>query len=142
MNPRSVRILVVDDISLMRHLTSTYLKTLLRPVFQPVLGPVELEIFEATDGVVATTMLAEQSPVDLIFLDLMMPRKDGLTFLTEVRADPAYDATKVVILTAVDEPAVMERVLAAGANALLRKPFTLKSLRGTLEELLRETVES
>ena len=140
MNPRRIRILVADDIALLRKMAATHLKNLARLVFEPSLGPIELEILEAKDGEAAGRLL-EKSHVDLVLLDLMMPKKDGLTLLSEIRAKADHDATKVVILSAVDEPEVMDRVLATGADAYIRKPFTLQSLRETLQALYGETVE-
>src|ERR1700748_2698554 len=76
----------------------------------------------AEDGEVAE-QLAGQTSYDLIVLDLMLPKVDGLTVLRRLRARD--NATPVLILTAKDGTASTIELLNAGADDYLSKPFAL-----------------
>jgi CheY-like chemotaxis protein len=61
---------------------------------------------------------------DLILLDLNMPRKDGRTALTEIRAEPALQHIPIVILTTSKEEKDIAFSLKAGAVSFITKPPT------------------
>ena len=79
--------------------------------------------------------LAEQRCYDLIVLDLMLPKVDGLTLLRRLRA--RADATPVLILTAKDGTASTIELLNAGADDYLSKPFDLGELIARAKALIR-----
>jgi DNA-binding response OmpR family regulator len=79
--------------------------------------------------------LAEQGCYDLIVLDLMLPKTDGLTLLRRLRA--RADATPVLILTAKDGTASTIELLNAGADDYLSKPFDLGELIARAKALIR-----
>jgi DNA-binding response OmpR family regulator len=79
--------------------------------------------------------LAEQGCYDLIVLDLMLPKADGLTVLRHLRA--REDATPVLILTAKDGTASTIELLNAGADDYLSKPFDLGELIARAKALIR-----
>jgi chemosensory pili system protein ChpA (sensor histidine kinase/response regulator) len=68
-----------------------------------------------TSGEDALTYLAAHVP-ELMILDVMMPKMDGLEVLTAVRADARLKAMPVVMFSALADPALRQRALAAGAN--------------------------
>src|SRR5438876_184206 len=70
----------------------------LRELIRVSLGP-RYAIVEAEDGESALALARSLRP-DLVILDLMMPRLSGLDVLTELKADPALAATRVLIVTA------------------------------------------
>lgn len=69
-----------------------------------------------------------ESPPDLIFLDINLPRLDGFDLLRLLRSHPAFDRIVIVILSARDS--VLDRVKCrlAGARAYLVKPFRTQDL--------------
>ena len=79
--------------------------------------------------------LAEQFSYDLIILDLMLPKVDGLTVLRRLRSRD--DATPVLILTAKDGTASTIELLNAGADDYLSKPFDLGELLARAKALIR-----
>lgn len=83
------------------------------------------EVLSAANGFQALAQL-EQHPVDLIFLDLMMPIMDGWRFLDEMHQRYPSLHPKVVLLSAVHGlPAEAERL---GVSRYLRKPFELEDV--------------
>ena len=96
----------------------------------------EHEIISATDGVEALEQVAAHS-LDLIVLDVMMPRMDGITVCQRLREKG--DQTPILIITAKHE--VSDRVvgLDAGADDYLVKPFALDELFARMRALLRRT---
>src|ERR1700749_517483 len=79
--------------------------------------------------------LARQGCYDLIVLDLMLPKVDGLTMLQKLRASD--NATPVLILAAKDGAASTIELLNAGADDYLSKPFDLGELIARVKALIR-----
>ena len=80
------------------------------------------EVLAAATGEEALRMIREEQPA-LVVLDVMLPGKDGLDVLREVRADPALQATVIILLTARDEPGDVTHGLQRGADWYVTKPF-------------------
>ena len=79
--------------------------------------------------------LARNGVYDLVILDLMLPKLDGLGVLKRLRA--RKDATPVLILTAKEGKAVIIELLNAGADDYLAKPFDLGELIARAKALIR-----
>jgi len=92
----------------------------------------------AADGMTGER-LASTEPYDLIILDIMLPKKEGIAVLKSLRQ--AGIQTPVLILTARGE--VPDRVagLDAGADDYIKKPFALAELRARVRALLRRHAE-
>ncbi|MGA8042133.1 MAG: response regulator transcription factor [Terracidiphilus sp.] len=88
----------------------------------------------AADGEEGDT-LARNSVYDLVILDLMLPKLDGLGVLKRLRA--RKDATPVLILTAKEGKAAIIELLNAGADDYLAKPFDLGELMARAKALIR-----
>jgi two-component system response regulator MprA len=121
------RVLVVDD------------EPALRDALESSLAFEGYEVITASDGLEALDSVAEHSP-DLVLLDIMMPRMDGLTAVRRLRS--RGDTVPVLMLTARD--AVGDRVtgLDVGADDYLAKPFELDELLARVRALLRRSAIS
>lgn len=80
-------------------------------------------------------VIAQQTPPDLILLDVMMPEMDGYTVQTQLLENPSTKAIPIIILTAKGQ---LRDVFAMSANvkAYMEKPFDPKSLRNKIQESL------
>ncbi len=80
------------------------------------------EVIAAVDGVEALEVVREQKP-DLVLLDIMMPKKDGLEVCEDMKKDPATEDIPVIFLKAKSNPVDKVRGLAVGAVDYVTKPF-------------------
>jgi heavy metal response regulator len=94
------------------------------------------EVLLAVDGEEGLAMAAEK-PVDLIVLDWMLPKKDGLTMLKELRNKKI--ATPVLMLTAKDTVEDIVAGLESGSDDYLTKPFAFAELLARVRALLRRS---
>jgi DNA-binding response OmpR family regulator len=94
------------------------------------------EVREAMDGEAARDALAA-GPLDLVVLDLMLPRLDGLSVLRWLRK--RTQTLPVLILSAKGSETEKVEGLAAGADDYLAKPFGLRELMARIQALLRRT---
>jgi len=76
-----------------------------------------------------------ESP-DLVLLDVMMPRKNGYEVCQEIRAEPALQATRILMLTAKGRETEVTKGMAMGADAYMTKPFSTKELVAKVKLLL------
>jgi excisionase family DNA binding protein len=83
----------------------------------------ELEIHSACDGFEAGRLVALHKPT-VVLLDVMMPGVDGTEVCRRLKQDPQTAGIRVVAMTGFHSPEVEKKMLAAGAEVLLRKPFT------------------
>ena len=122
--PRGRRVLVVDD------------DPGLRALLQVTFDSAELELDEAESVEEATALIAARPP-QIVVLDIDLPGVDGLSFCRTLKDDPATRGLRIVLLSGSDDatPAAME---AAGADALVRKPFSPLELLSLVERLLGE----
>ncbi len=118
------RVLIVEDQADIRKLIRMTLE------FEPY------EIHEAANGTDGLRLAVEVQP-DLILLDVMMPGElDGLQVCARVRALPALQATRVVLLTARGQTQDRDAGQEAGADEYLIKPFSPLQLIETIERLM------
>ncbi len=91
----------------------------------------------AHDGVTAMNLVLA-NPFDVIVLDLMIPRMDGLTFCQRLRADAEIE-TPVLMLTARDTLDDRLKGFDAGADDYLVKPFALQELHARIRALYKRS---
>ena len=114
-------ILVVDDEEIIRDLCRRTLDN--------------YRILEAPDGVAALQML-EQTPVDLMLVDVMMPVMNGLDLLKQVKDhDPDQ---LVIVMTGYADKEIVLRALKADADDFIQKPINLLQLKSTIQKALEK----
>lgn len=124
------KILVVDDQPELRQLVTLSL------------GRGDYEIIHAEDGQSALERARAEAP-DLVILDLMMPGlPDGFGVCWEIKADPRFEHTKVLILTAMSGHESQRGSEEVGADGFFPKPFSPAKLATRVAELLSEQDET
>lgn len=118
-------VLVVDDEKMTRELLGL------------MLAPAGFEVFFAEDGVDALEKLAERK-ADVVVLDVMMPRMDGVVTCEHIRRNPETADIPVIMLSAKTHGTAVAEGLAAGANQYLTKPIARKLLIETINTLIAQ----
>lgn len=92
-------------------------------------------VIEASNGVEAVHLAQSQKP-DIIFIDMMMPEKDGLTACAEIKANEATKAIPIVMLTGTGYELNKKLAKSMGASGYVTKPFKPQELLDTISKLL------
>jgi two-component system alkaline phosphatase synthesis response regulator PhoP len=96
-------------------------------------------VLEATNGEEAVGIAKGQKP-DIILMDLMMPKTDGYTACSEIKADQATKMIPVIILTAVGHEFNKKFAMEMGAEGYITKPFTAQELTDVINPLLAKAL--
>ncbi len=97
------------------------------------------ELITAESGEKALEILRfEQTKVDVVLLDRMMPGMDGLEVLLQIKQDPDLRMTPVILLTAAGEPEQIAEGIKAGCFYYLTKPFNRIVLNEVLAAAIRD----
>jgi len=89
----------------------------------------------ATNGRAGIAIAEKERPA-LILLDIVMPGMDGFDVCRQLRADPAFRHTPIVIMTAMNEPDLEAKGAEAGATLSIRKPFDPEQVVSTVDQCL------
>lgn len=116
------RVLVIDD------------EPDLRLFARLVLEQAGFDVTEADDGDTGLAALDRQ-PVDVVLLDLRMPRKDGWAVLDQLQTDGRLDTLAVVVVSAHPGTDTAARTLALGCRGYLQKPFTATQIINTVDQI-------
>ena len=93
------------------------------------------EAIEAEDGKDALGKLAGQK-VHLIICDVNMPNMDGITFVREIKKNPEYKFTPILMLTTESQESKKMEGKEAGAKAWIVKPFRPEQMLSAVEKLI------
>jgi two-component system, chemotaxis family, chemotaxis protein CheY len=121
-----MKLLVVDDSNMVR-------SRIARIVQKGSLGPITL-VGMARNGEEALRAARQASP-DLVTMDLTMPEMDGLACIPALLA--LHRATRILVISALDDKSTAIRALRLGAHGFLPKPFSDDDLQLALLGLIR-----
>ncbi|MCB0311201.1 MAG: sigma-54-dependent Fis family transcriptional regulator [Bdellovibrionales bacterium] len=93
-------------------------------------------VVTASDGVEALQKIKEERP-DLVLLDVVMPKMDGLSVARQVKADPNLRYTTLILLTSLDDTENLEQGLSAGADGYITKPYQKQELLARIKAAMR-----
>jgi DNA-binding response OmpR family regulator len=97
----------------------------------------EYNVYEASDGQIALEMLSRIRPVpDLLILDVMMPRMDGLMVAGKLKMDQHLRGVPIIFLTGRDSSKDIVRGINMGARHYLTKPFKIQDLLSKVAKTL------
>jgi two-component system chemotaxis response regulator CheY len=116
-------IISVDDSSTMRKMVSFTLKA------------AGYDVLEAADGAEALNLL-KSKPVDLVLSDINMPNMNGLELTRQLRRQPAFSRTPIILLTTESDPGKKAEGRAAGATGWIIKPFNQDQLLAVIAKVL------
>lgn len=117
-----MKLLIVDDSNIMRRAIQKYIQEL------------NLEIVgTAGDGEQALDLFRKFEP-DVVTMDITMPKLDGISCLKEIMS--VKPDCKVLVISALKDPATGLKALKLGAKGFLPKPFTQAQLKEEMSEIL------
>ena len=116
-----MKALVVDDSRAMR------------AILKQMLEASGFVVAQAQHGKEALTHLEAHPDTDVALVDWNMPEMNGLELVTAVRANKAFDAMRLMMVTTETETANVQQAITAGANEYVMKPFT----RDVIDEKLK-----
>ena len=105
-------------------------------IFEMRLGAHGYEIYTANDGEKALALAREKHP-DLILLDIMMPKLDGIEVCRRLKSDASLPFMPIVLVTAKTDPKDVVAGLEAGADEYLNKPVDQAALVARVKSMLR-----
>jgi len=92
------------------------------------------DVYIARDGTEVLEFLKTMTP-DVILLDIMMPNLDGYSTLEIIKQDERLKDTKVIFLSAKNNPRDIEKGMEMGADAYVIKPYSIKKLMQQIEDM-------
>ncbi|MBT9613305.1 MAG: response regulator, partial [Burkholderiales bacterium] len=123
----ATKIMVVDDLEANRDMLSRRLQHLGHFVTCVASGKEALQLLQDT-------------PFDLVMLDLMMPEMDGYQVLQAIKAQPQFMHLPVIMVSANDEMENVVKCIEIGAEDYLPKPFNPVLMRARVESSLQKKI--
>ncbi len=121
MSKRRLSVVIADDNDMMRSI----LRGMLRGEEYDVVG-------EARNGLSAVDMVERLKP-EIVCMDVMMPEKNGIEALVEIKAK--LPETEVIMVTSNSDPGTVQESIQNGASGFIIKPFNAARVLDTLEKI-------
>lgn len=125
-DPMDKKLLIVDDEAHIRMLIEQTLEDL---------EDEGVELLFADNGADALRIIQEERP-DLVFLDVMMPKMNGMEVCQKVKKELNISETYIILLTAKGQEVDRQKGLDMGANKYMTKPFDPDEMLSIAEEIL------
>lgn len=110
-------------------------------VLELVLAGYDFDTFTAHNGEEAFHYLRDNTP-DLIILDINMPFMDGLEVCRRAKSIERLAQVPIIIMTSLTDDKTKGKVVDAGADLLIHKPITGRTLQGHINDLLAPRTDS
>ena len=123
-----IRVLVCDDDSPIRNMVRDILESL------------GAQVTEAKDGQEAITLLMKEN-LDLLVIDFLMPKIDGLQVIRTIRMSREKGKIPVVLMSAISRSQILSASKNMGPDYYVNKPFRTKKMTKLLARLLRRIRE-
>jgi DNA-binding response OmpR family regulator len=124
MKPLNMKMLIAEDDLVIGRMVRDYFATTNQ----------QYEFFLVGDGEEALEVAKRELP-DIIITDLMMPKKDGVTLIAELRKMPDFEVIPIVAITAGNDSTKI-KAIEAGASLVLSKPFRKTELIEKVDALV------
>lgn len=108
-----MRVLLIDDSMTFRRIEKEHLAAL---------GITD--VIDAFDGMDGLEKLEKNMPIELVLLDINMPKMDGITTLKRIRENGLYSQVRVIVVSSESEKNKILEALRAGASDYIVKPFS------------------
>ncbi|CUT02555.1 response regulator transcription factor [Candidatus Chrysopegis kryptomonas] len=115
-------LIVDDDITIQR-------------LLEFILRKFDVDVLISGDGDSAIELIKSEKP-DLVFLDVMMPGKNGIEVCREIKANPELKDTYIVMLTAKGEESEIKDMFDSGANEYVPKPFSPSEIMSIVKKVI------
>ncbi len=109
-------------------------------VMQQELEVLGYDVAIAKDGAEAVEMAGSELP-DLIIMDMLIPKMDGIEANSRIRKNPKTQAIPILAATAKALPEDRDICLASGCDDYIAKPFSYRELHAAIEKLLKRQSE-
>jgi CheY-like chemotaxis protein len=100
------------------------------------LEPLGCSLLTAVDGLMGLSLARTYQP-DLILLDILLPYMDGGEVVSQIRKDPKIQTVPIIAVTALANAQDRERLLRAGCNDYLSKPYMLDDIEAAVRRYVR-----
>lgn len=117
------KVIIVDDSATMRQQVQMALK------------PTGFELVEAVDGQDALGKVTDDPAIDIMILDVNMPRMNGVELAEKLSENGRMSELKVVMLTTEGHPELIERAKGAGVKGWIVKPFKPDLLLAAIQKM-------
>lgn len=122
----SKTLLIVDDDKVLNSLIQKYLEK----------NYPELKIIQAFDGFEAGAFMANEKP-GFVILDLDLPGVDGFSLCKKIKSEAMFNNPYVVVVTALKDAGLSERVTELGSNYFLTKPLSMEKIGAIVNQWAR-----
>ena len=118
------RVLVIDD------------DRTIRLSLKMIIGKIGAEVFELDNAEDLFEVSWKFHNLDLIILDIELPKMDGMTALIKIKENPKWDGVPIIMLTSHARKDFVKKAVLAGVSDYVLKPFTAESLLNRVKPIL------